>query len=295
MRKILYLAAFAALAVALVPAATATTTKTVAVSITRNAFVPKSVSISTGDTVKWTNTDTQNHQVACSKCPFTSPTLKPGDTYSHTFGAAGKFSIHDPLHAKIKGAVTVKAGPKGVTLTATPLVTKYLQSTKLSGQISTGRSGQHVLILGRQCGQTVFSTVNTVTTGTGGTFSQTTTPKMNTVYEAKWNTSTSKEVSVRVRPRVKLAKIGTHKFRARVKAAESFVGKTVVFQKKSATGAWIKVKKVTLKHATIVGATTISSSTFKSKIRHGRKVRILLKSKAAAPCYLGNHSSTIKS
>src|SRR5437763_2737717 len=110
MRKILYPVLFAACAVALVPAATAKTAKTVSVSITRAGLVPKSVTVNTGDTVKWTNSDTRNQQVSCSKCPFTSPVLKPTESYSYTFGTAGKFPIRDPLHGKIKGTVTVKAG-----------------------------------------------------------------------------------------------------------------------------------------------------------------------------------------
>lgn len=295
MRKTLFVGLLAALAVALVPAATATTAKTVSVSITRTAFVPKSVTIKVGDAVKWTNTDTVNHRVACTKCPFTSPVLKPGNTYTYTFTKAGKFAVHDPLHTKIKGTVTVQAGPKSVTLTVAPKAIKYLQSTTLSGHISPGKSGQHVVILGRECGQAAFSTVGTLTTGAGGAFTLTVTPKMKTVYQARWNTVMSTQVPVLVRPRIKLAHLTGHKYRVKVKAARSFVGKRVVFQKKTASGTWVKVKRVTLKTETTVGSTIISKATFKSRIRHGKKVRILLKSKQAAPCYLGNHSNTITS
>ena len=118
---------------------------------------------------------------------------------------------------------------------------------------------------------------------------------MNTVYEAKWNTSTSKAASVRVRPHIKLVKVGTHKYSVKVKAAKSFVGKRVIFQKRTPLMTWVKVKRVTLKKLAIVGTTDISKATFKSRIRHGKKVRILMKSRQAAPCYLGNHSSTITS
>jgi plastocyanin len=294
MRKTLFVGLLAALAVALVPAATATPAKTVAVSITRTAFMPKNLTINVGDAVKWTNKDTLKHQVACAKCPFTSPVLNAGGTYSYTFTKAGKFAVHDPLHTKIKGTITVQA-PKGVTLTATPGVTKYLQSTTLSGRISSGRSGQHVVILERGCGQTGFSTVETVTTSTNGTFSLSDIPKLKTEFKAKWNTVTSTLTQVLVRPRLRLAHLTGHKFRVKVKAARSFVGTRVIFQKKTATGSWVKVKRVTLKTQTIAGFTITSKSNFKSKIRHGKKVRILLKSKQAAPCYLGNHSNTVRS
>src|SRR5438876_6259879 len=119
MRKMLLAALLAAVAVGLVPAATATTAKTVAVSITKTAFVPKDVTVNVGDSVKWTNNDTQSHQVACAKCPFTSGVLKPGDTFTHAFKAAGKFAIRDPLHTHIKGSVTVNAS-NTVSLAAAP-------------------------------------------------------------------------------------------------------------------------------------------------------------------------------
>lgn len=294
MRKMLFAAVLVALAVGLVPAAASTTAKTTAVSITKQGFVPKAVTVNVGDSVKWTNADTANHQVTCQKCPFTSPVLKPGNSFTHLFKTAGKFNIRDPLHSKDKGTVTVKAS-SGVSLVAMPSVVKYLLPTTLSGAVGNGKSNQNVVILGRACGQTVFTHVSTVKTGSGGAYTIKQTPTMNTAYEAKWNTATSKEVSVRVRPRIKLAKIGSHKFKVRVKAAQSFVGKRVVFQKKTPAGGWTKVKRVTLMHLTIAGTTDITSAIFKSSLKHGLKVRAQMKSKQAGPCYLGNHSSTITS
>jgi plastocyanin len=294
MRKTILAALLAALAVGLVPAATATTATTVAVSITRNAFVPKAVTINVGDSVKWTNKDTRRHQVSCSKCPFTSGVLNPGGSFTHTFKTAGKFAIVDPLHAKIKGSVTVKATNE-VSLVAKPRVIKYLQSTILSGTVGTGKSGEHVSILSKKCGETAYSRLTTLTTGTDGIYTLKQTPGMNTAYEAKWKTSTSKTRAVGVRPRIKFAKIGSHKYRVRVKAAQSFVGKRVVFQKLTAAMTWTRVKRVTLTKLAVFGSTDVSSKSFKVRIRHGKTVRMLLKPSQAAPCYLGNHSRSLKS
>jgi len=84
---------------------------------------------------------------------------------------------------------------------------------------------------------------------------------MNTTYEAKWGTATSKAVKVKVRPRIRLAKIGSHKYSVRVKAAKPFAGKYVLFQKRTATGTWVKVKMVTLKSVSTIGTTTDSAVT----------------------------------
>jgi len=293
----LFAMSLAALAVALVPAATATTSKTVAVSITKTAFVPKALTVNVGDTVTWTNKDTQNQQVQCAKCPFTSSVLAPNHSYSYKFIKIGKFAITDPLHTRIKGTVTVKASTAtSVTLGAKPKVVKYLTQTTLSGQVSSGKAHESVVILGRDCNQTLFSTVTTVSTGSHGRFTLPLTMKENTVYQARWTTAKSTEVSVRVRPRIRLAKIAPHKFRVRVKAAESFAGKTVIFQKQTAAGGWRKVKIVGLHFLTTTSTgTVISGRTFKSKIRRGRMVRILMRSSQTLPCYLGNHSNVITS
>lgn len=293
MRKMLFAVLFA-LAVCVVPAATATTTsQTVPVSITNAGFVPKTVSIHVGDSVKWTNNSTTTQQVACSSCAFTSPVLQAGQSYTYTFKTAGKFAITDPLHTKIKGSVTVTTSPT-VTLAAAPAAVVYGSSTVLSGKVSSGNAGQSVSILGQACGQTVFTHVTTVTTGPAGKYSATQAPTMNTMYEAKWSTETSAPVTVHVAPVIRLAKIARHKFRVRVQAAESFAGKTVVFQKLTALG-WVRVKRVTLKSASTAGTTTTTGATFRSKIRPGKKVRIVMSTSQAAPCYVGWHSNTILS
>lgn len=292
MQKVLCTALLAVLAVVIVPAATANTSTTSAVSITNAAFVPKSVTIQIGDSVRWTNNSTVTQQVSCAKCSFTSPVLNAGASYTYTFKTAGNFPITDPLHSKIKGTVIVNAGPT-VTLSATPAAVVFGGSTALSGKISSDKSPQSVEILGKDCGQTVFTHVATTTTS-AGKYSVTQAPTMNTAYEAKWATTTSAAITVHVRPRIALAKIAPHKFRVRVKAATSFVGKTVVFRKLTALG-WVQVKLVTLKTASIVGATTITKATFRSKIRPGRKVRITMPSSQAAPCYIGGRSNVIVS
>src|SRR5438105_11374664 len=112
MRKSILVAAAFCL-VLLVPAATA---KTVNVDLSKLGFVPSATTVQAGDTVMWTNKDTENHQVVCKACPFTSPVLKAGETYSYKFDKVGKFTTDDPLNGDKKGTVTVKAVPTGVTL-----------------------------------------------------------------------------------------------------------------------------------------------------------------------------------
>lgn len=284
-----------ALVGALVGASSAISATTTTVSITAAGFVPKSITVTAGDTVKWVNNDTKTQQVACATCSFTSPVLAPAASYSYTFNTAGKFTITDPLHNKIKGTVTVTAGSSALSLAAKPGTVKYLAATTLSGTDATAGANQNVTLLGKACGAANFKNVATTKTGTGGTFTFTDKPTMNTTYQAKIGAATSKDVTVNVKPAILLTKLGHHKFSVAVSAASSFAGKQVLFQKRRSDGHFVTVKKVTLKTATTSGKTTTTSATFKSRIRHGRRVRISMPLSQTAPCYAASNSAVIRS
>src|SRR3954453_11711468 len=94
------------------------------VSVANFSFMPSSITIGQGDTVKWTwaGPDT-NHSVtakAGQADPFASdpgktpPSLDhpPGDTFSHTFNTPGTFSYICKVHSFMTGKVVVN-GPPG--------------------------------------------------------------------------------------------------------------------------------------------------------------------------------------
>lgn len=298
MRNLIFLT-LAALAVAFVPAATGHASKTVTVSITRTSFVPKDVTVQVNDAITWTNMDTANHQVTCQTCPFSSPILKPGETFSRTFTKAGKFAIQDPLNNRIKGTVTVTAAapPPSVTLAASPTIVVYGGSSTVSGKLPGAPAGEKVTILAQECGLTAFKPVTTVDTTAGGTFSAGVKPLKNTLYQAKSKSSTSPQVAVKVRPRLILGKIAPHKYRLRVRAAQSFAGKTAVFQRFNAvTSRWVRVRLVVLKDiGTGIAPTKVSGATFRSSIRAGLRVRVVIGQAQVGSCYLAGRSNVIRS
>src|SRR5438034_7202336 len=48
------------------------------VSITGSGFTPQTITLTRGDTVRWTNNDTGRHRIVADDGTFTSPTLSPG-------------------------------------------------------------------------------------------------------------------------------------------------------------------------------------------------------------------------
>ena len=192
-------------------------------------------------------------------------------------------------------AAPAAAAPPTVTLKAAPTVVAYGGSTTLSGVLSTKKAGQAIDIQGQDCGQTAFKKVATATTTTGGLFSYAAKPTIDTNYQAKNKGATSSTVSVKVSPVLSLQKLSLDKFKASVTAAQSFVGKYVVFQRLRNT-KWVTLKKVTLATvATTTAPTQVTTSTFKIKLPARLRVRSILPATQAATCYLPTKSKVIRS
>src|SRR3954454_24314523 len=161
------LIAVAALAVGASPAAPASTA-TATVQIKGSSFVPRTATIKTGDTVKWVNADTRNHQVVSNNGSFVSPILGPGHSYSHRFNAAGTYRYHDGLNAAVKGTVKVTGPAPSVAIGVAPPIVVYGQQATLSGTVSSGAADENVTIFAQPTGQVSFQQLTTVRTAAGG-------------------------------------------------------------------------------------------------------------------------------
>ena len=86
-------------------------------SLTTNAYQPNPVQVSVGDTVTWTNDDTQPHTVTAGEnaqpsgefdsSPNFNPLLAPKQTFEHTFTQAGEYPYYCVLHPNMVGTVSV--------------------------------------------------------------------------------------------------------------------------------------------------------------------------------------------
>ncbi|MFF3455233.1 cupredoxin family copper-binding protein [Streptomyces sp. NPDC002730] len=75
------------------------------------AFTPRSLTITAGSTVTWTNQDTAPHDVKTTSGPhsFHSPMLDKGGSWSHTFTSPGTYGYLCTVHPGMTGQLTVKA------------------------------------------------------------------------------------------------------------------------------------------------------------------------------------------
>ncbi len=305
MRKLM-LIAIASASLAIAGAAMA---KTVAVTITKNGYVPNAVTIAVGDTVQFTNSDTVAHQIVFK--PTTGVTcvpnplvLQPTQSGTCTFQVADKYAYSDPnvKGNTFRGTVTVGSAPNPpaadtLTLAGKPQLVIYGGTVTLSGTLSNQKVGENVDVLAKPCGQTAQAKVTTVQTTTGGAFAAVVRPLKNTLYTAKVKNTTSNAVSEKVRPKLRLRKLATRRYSLRVFAAQSFAGKYGTFQRFNGTlGRWVKVKRVLLRaNNTGVAPTVISAVSFRSTIRPRLKVRVVLPQLQVGSCYRPGRSNVIRS
>jgi plastocyanin len=236
-------AAAAAAALALASPAGAAT---VDIRIERSGFVPASVTIAAGDTVRWTNRDTIDHQVVSETGAFASATLRRGQSYSFTFQIAGTFRYRDALRPAERGTIRVTGPPPSVTLAASVPVVVFGTQSHLQGVVSSKQAGEQVSLFQAVHGGTGYAPLATVTTGAGGAFDLVVTPTILTAYAAQYRGASSGEIRIQVRPKVSLLPNGRGWFLARVTCAASYAGKSVYLQRKSGFGQWVSIARYRL-------------------------------------------------
>ena len=295
MRRLILLAAVVLVAIS----AGAASAKTIVVTITKNGYVPSATTIAQGDTVQFANSDTVAHQVTFKSmagvtCVPNPLVLQPATNGTCTFATAGRYAYSDP-NAKGKafsGTITVTAVAASLSLTAKPLVLVYGGSSVVSGVLSTQKVGENIDVLAQQCGAQAATKVATVATTTGGAFTTTAKPLMNTAYTAKDKSLSSTAVTVRVRPSMRLVKVGAHRYTLRVSAGSSLAGKYASFQRYNGT-RWVAVKSVLLKASTSgVAPTVVSTASFRSTVRAKLRIRATLPQAQVGGCYAPGTSNT---
>lgn len=265
------------------------------VTISSTGFAPRDVTVAAGDTVTWRNTDNKVHRVVFDKQPC-NLTIQAGASASCTFRAGGKFTYRDPSQAgSFRGTVTVTGPRTSVTLSPSPRLAAFAAPVTLSGVISSQEAGQAVSVLAQECGKTTFAQLGTATTTTGGNWTFVVKPALNTVYRARWRTTDSPTSTVNVRPAIRLTRLGS-RFTVRVTAAQAFTGKLVFLQRyRAAVKRWATLKRVKLgAAATPKAGTFVTSARFRSRVRKGWRLRVLLPQPQAGTCYVAGTSNTLR-
>jgi hypothetical protein len=196
------------------------------------------------------------------------------------------------LAVAVAAPVLAASPSKGsVTISVSRPVVVYGGSVMLSGKVSSHQAGASVSVGAEPFGASTFTDLDTVTTKAGGSWSYSAKPLIQTTYQARWNTAISRNVTVKVRPRITLtlksrtSKSGT--FDVKVSAERSFAGKYVLVQRLSPTGT------TTLKHVVLDAG---SSGTFTVRLPKQRaRLRVVMPTSQTAPGYVVGYSNVWRS
>jgi plastocyanin len=256
------------------------------VQITKAGFAPQKVSIQSGDSVTWTNSDTSTHgvEVAGSPCDLS---LVPNQSGSCTFANPGTFDYTDP-NSSFTGTVSVAPNSRTVTIAGSRNVGIFGDAMTLSGAISGKASGQHVTVTATPASGPAYS-YDVVTTANGSWTLQVQ-PRATTTYKASWDTATSKPIVVTLRPRLTLQKVGRHQYLVVVLAAHSMAGKQLDIARR------IGGRYVVFRHATITSiarTSTTSVAYFVAFVRPGTHLRAFLPKSQVGSDYLDGHSNFV--
>jgi plastocyanin len=271
--------------IGLAAAAVALAAVTRVVAIKPDGFQPVSRTINTGDSIRWRNDDTVNHQVIADNGHFASPVLRPGQSYIREFDIAGTYRYRDALEPAERGTIVVRGPAPSVSIGSTAGTVFYGAAIRLTGVISSGASNQLVEIWSKPYGQSSPMKIADLRTVTGGGFDYPTIPKVLTEYYARWGNRQSATITVGVRPRMTFTRRAPY-FIAGARAQSSLAGRWVYLQRRSPLAQWVNVKKVRLGSS--------GARRFTYRLRTGRNVlRLFMTTNQAGAGYLWSHSRTL--
>jgi len=191
------------------------------------------------------NKDNANHQILADKGQFVSVVLRPNQSFSFVFNAAGAYGYKDELHPKLTGTITVKGLPPTLTLVASSLFAVYGDKITLSGLVSNHKGGESVTIYYQPYPQPSLIERATVLTAADGTYSFIVSPQIATSYQAAWKGAYATPTSVQVQPKLTLGR--NNGWIIHAAAGRSFAGRSVQFQRLNGqTGQWVTLRKVML-------------------------------------------------
>jgi plastocyanin len=256
------------------------------VNIRATGFSPGTVTVVGGDTVRWRNLDTVNHQVVANNGAFASPIIRANGAYARRMDTPGTYPYHDALKPTLKGTVRVTGAAPSVTAGVTPPIVTAGNQVHISGAISPPAVGDGVIIYAQPYPQASFVEIGRVQTTTNGLYDFAYTPTILTAFKTEWKGKSSAVVTTAVAPALTLTRVGNW-FVVRARAAKSFSGRWVYVQRLNQFGQWVSLRKVYLNRQ--------STQRFKlTTLRPGlSRIRVYMTTNQAGAGYVFSSSQTI--
>jgi hypothetical protein len=212
--------------------------------------------------------------------------LDPNQSSSCSFPTAGTFTANDDKGHT--GTVSVAPNSRSVTIASSRNVGIFGDAMTLSGTVSSKTAGEHVVVTAKPATGAALS-YEVVTTANGNWTLQVQ-PRAKTTYQATWENATSKPLTISLRPRLTLQKVGRHQYLVVVLAARSMAGKRLDIARR------IGGRYVVFRHATITNiarTSTTSVAYFVTFVGPGTHLRAFLPQSQLGSDYLEGHSNFV--
>jgi plastocyanin len=263
----------------------------VGIDITSAGFNPKDVTVESGSAVTWKNSDSVPHNVVVDKTNC-NLSLQPKQSSACTFSTPGTFTYDDPTttNAAFGGKVTVApAAQRTVTLVTSRTLAIFGAAATLSGTTSGKKAGETVTVVASPAGEPAHRI--DVKTTDGGNWTLRVQPRVRTEYQAQYANAQSGKVTINVRPRITLQKVGLNRFLIVVLANRPLAGKVVQLTRWQRGQGWVPTQEVLLN--AIARTDTIAVRTVISFVPVGTKLRVFLPADQVSPDFLEGHSNFV--
>jgi hypothetical protein len=249
---------------------------------------------------QWTRCNASGEFASCAPIVVTSRpnyTLRAADVGRRIFVQVKARNGFGASFVNSTLTEVISAAPIG-TVTVRPArnVVVYGRSVVLTGRAVGAPSGARVTIIEQPVGTSARVLANLVVTTAEGTWTYVTRPTTRTTYQAQVRGRTSAVITVRVRPRLRLRRIGPGRVSVRIFAARSFAGRTAFLQRwNSKRHHWVTLRRVRLR-PTRIGQppTSVTAATFRTRTPRRALVRVVLLSRQAGPGYLTGISNRVR-
>jgi hypothetical protein len=190
--------------------------------------------------------------------------------------------------------VVVAARIGTLTIRSSRPVVVYGQRIVLTGRVVGAPPGQPVTLVERPATGGVRVLENVAVTSQGGSWTVVLQPRIQAAYQVRVRGATSNVVSVRVRPRLRLQKVGANGLSVRVRAARSFAGRTAILQRWiPRRQRWVGAGRIRLRAIRNAPPLT-AGATFSARAPRGALLRVVLTGRQAWPGYLTGTSNRVR-